>query len=265
MDAIGADKMKGVAAQLKGQRFGRLTVCKDTRRLSDSGYRRLWRCRCDCGTTVDVSSYDLVSGKQISCGCARRERFQALVTKHGGSGTSEYGIWRAMNARVRAKPGTRDYRLYVSKGVKVWARWQTDYQNWLDYMGPRPSSVHSIDRWPNRAGNYEPGNVRWATPTEQARNTNRNVYVTIKGERKTLGEWAEISGVNEKTIRTRLEKFGWSTTQAVWEPTKEKFRNSLKELVRYIDDDPILWELCEQSVPYRRARTVLGKDTREAK
>jgi hypothetical protein len=46
-------------------------------------------------------------------------------------------------------------------------------------MGPRPSSQHTLDRYPNPDGNYEPGNVRWASKREQ--NLNRRPTLTGPG------------------------------------------------------------------------------------
>lgn len=61
----------------------------------------------------------------------------------------------------------------------------------------------SIDRI-DVNGNYEPRNCKWSTNLEQSRNKRNSVYLTINGESKTIGEWAEISGLSYKTIQRRL-------------------------------------------------------------
>lgn len=83
------------------------------------------------------------------------------VTKHGMAGTSEHGCWEAMKARC-APTGE-----YYPFGVRVCEEWRKDFMAFYNYMGPRPSTKHSLDRYPNAKGHYEPGNVRWATPKEQ--------------------------------------------------------------------------------------------------
>ena len=64
--SCGCLKRKPNAKDLRGQRFGRLTVWK---RVGTVGSRALWRCKCDCGKLTNVRSIDLLSGNTKSCGC----------------------------------------------------------------------------------------------------------------------------------------------------------------------------------------------------
>jgi hypothetical protein len=86
------------------------------------------------------------------------------------------------------------YHLYGGRGITVHESWINDFPAFLAYIGKRPSPTHSLDRWPNKDGNYEPGNVRWATRAEQGRNRRNNVFVTFKGETLCLQDWARRIG-----------------------------------------------------------------------
>jgi hypothetical protein len=82
-------------------------------------------------------------------------------------------------------------------------RWKKSFYDFMSDMGHRPSRGHSIDRI-NNDGNYEPGNCRWATKTQQTRNMRKNRVITIDGVTKTAKEWAIDSGLNYMTFLSRI-------------------------------------------------------------
>jgi hypothetical protein len=98
-----------------------------------------------------------------------------------------------------------DFALYGGRGIRICQRWRNDFTAFLTDMGPRPSPKHSIDRVDSN-GNYEPGNCRWATPTEQARNTSRNVRLTVDGVTGCVAELADARGLRRSTVYGRLRR-----------------------------------------------------------
>ena len=88
-------------------------------------------------------------------------------TRHDGWRSRTYEAWSSMLSRCN-NPKHKAYARYGGRGIEVCARWRI-FENFLADMGECPDGL-TLDRFPNRDGNYEPGNCRWATYTEQARN-----------------------------------------------------------------------------------------------
>jgi hypothetical protein len=174
-----------------GQRIGRLTVIDPETRTGFAAYRpngfRAALCACECGSQVTVQLAHLRGGDTQSCGCQRRDNtldfnrsarhrdLQRIAMKdfnrtHGMKSHKLYDTWKQMLYRCEA-PAHKDYPNYGGRGISVCKSWH-DVQafiGWIEgHLGPRPDR-RSLDRIDND-GNYEPGNVRWATPAEQRRN-----------------------------------------------------------------------------------------------
>lgn len=164
---------------LTGQRFGRLLVIgRTTDQVLSSGRTLVaWACICDCGQPKKVSGGALVTGRSKSCGCFRREHSAALHLKHGEARrkrlTPEFKTWVGIIKRCTYKK-YKDWPLYGGRGITICDRWRCNFQAFLEDMGRKPSPRHSIDRFPDVDGNYEPSNCRWATPSEQAKNQRRH-------------------------------------------------------------------------------------------
>jgi len=149
-------------------------------------------------------------------------RTKAVFVKHGGARKKgpcapEYRVWCAMRSRCR-NPNAPGYKYYGGRGITVCDRWDS-FAAFVEDVGPRPSMAHTIDRFPDKDGNYEPGNVRWATWLEQGNNQGRNRTVTIDGVSHTLAAWSRISGVDESTIKSRLNR-GVDPVAAVCAPAR---------------------------------------------
>jgi hypothetical protein len=113
--------------------------------------------------------------------------------------TAEHKAWRQMIARCTSttNPG---FKHYGARGIKVSPKWVSSFEAFFHDVGLRPSNLHSLER-DDTTGTYEPGNVRWATASEQARNTRRSRRWSIKGLHfETSAEAATHFGVNQSTI-----------------------------------------------------------------
>jgi hypothetical protein len=190
---------------LEGQVFGRLTVVRFAHR--DKFKKPCWFCKCECGREHVASANNLQRGNVTSCGCLRPHHGQA-----SGNGTAEYRIWKNMLSRC-TNPKLERFRHYGGRGITVCARWQS-FSNFFADMGPRPTQRHSIDRYPNKDGNYEPGNVRWATPSEQGRNQRSNKVLEYRGIVLCETDWCHRLGVTPGTISKRLRN-GWPLSRAL--------------------------------------------------
>lgn len=138
------------------------------------------------------------------------------MTTHGLSGHPLYGAWLKMIDRCE-KTTCKSYRLYGAMGVSVHPRWKS-FANFVVDVGPRPSDKYSLDRYPNNNGNYEPGNVRWATAVDQGNNRRDNHLVTIEGETLTLTQWARRFGVASAACAGNRIRSGWEPLAAISTP-----------------------------------------------
>ena len=135
--------------------------------------------------------------------------------KHGMTGTRIYNIWINMLDRCKNKRPN-----YGERGIVVCDRWKS-FETFYADMGDPPTKRHSIDRI-DVNGNYEPGNCRWATRIEQARNTTRNTILELDGEKYTIAKWAEITGIKPATICKRIYAYEWSIEDALTKSVIQK-------------------------------------------
>ena len=213
------------AIDIAGRTFTRLTV------VERGGYDRtgaiLWHCQCACGMRKDVAGHLLRRGQVKSCGCLRAEKgafYLAAFAASGRHGRLRHGDaragneapeWRAWHSIKRRCDTTVAWLFpdYAGRGIGICEAWRLSYERFLSDVGRRPGNGYTLDRIDND-GNYEPGNVRWATLKEQARNRRNSCYIQRGDECKTLAEWAEITGVKNTTIRARL-RAGWPAAKAL--------------------------------------------------
>lgn len=166
--------MKGI--NLIGQKFGRLTVVRDTRKR----YRTevIWLCKCDCDSSIEVVSSYLRKGDTKSCGCLKKEKAKIMGLrnkgknhpqyKHGDRDTSFYRLWKGIKCRCHNQ-NYWSYKYYGGRGIKICPEWRDDYRifkQWAFANGYKPGLV--IDRI-NNDGNYTPDNCQWITRAENTK------------------------------------------------------------------------------------------------
>lgn len=188
------------AAALIGQKFGSLTVTGEGETVR---HKRHWICQCECGGFALVQTSNLNNGSTKSCGCTTLHRKRTATLRHGdnrlGMRTKEYRAWAKAFGRCRNQ-GDSSYANYGGRGIAICDRW-ADFENFLADMGRAPSPSHSIDRI-NNDGPYSPENCRWATRSEQARNTRR----TIRVGGVCLADACERAGVKYETVLARVRR-----------------------------------------------------------
>ena len=197
---------------LPGDRFGRLTARYPFERRRQYMF---WECHCECGRIKIARADHLRGGRTKSCGCLSAERAGKINYTHGETAgltySPEYLAWSSMLSRCRDPRRIH----YAGRGIAVCERWQK-FENFLADVGRRPSAQHSLDRI-DVNGNYEPGNVRWATRTEQMNNTRTTRYVTAWGKKMPLRTALKMAAMPRETFYSRLKR-GWNETAAIETP-----------------------------------------------
>src|ERR1019366_2810919 len=164
MSLVSKRKMsKGHIKDLTGSSFGRLTVLGLSKIVNGHS---LWLCLCICGNRAQVWRTSLTSGDNRSCGCLKNElsKTHGMSTTVSGEVPSEYAAY--MNAKYRCtNPKAQGYAGYGGRGIEFLF---SSFEQFYSELGPQPKGK-TLDRIEN-GGNYEPGNVRWATPKQQAAN-----------------------------------------------------------------------------------------------
>lgn len=203
-----------------GVRFGLLVVLRDEEDIVslNNNRSRAVLVRCDCGQEKKVRLGDLRKGHTTSCGCLMVEKVKEANTLYGKTKTPEYKSWVSMIRRC-TDPTLHNYHRYGGRGISVCDRWLGSFELFLEDVGVRPTLKHSIDRIDND-GNYEPGNVKWSTNKEQARNSTTARMITFQGQTMCLQDWADHLGIKRTTLGMRLRSYKWSVHKAFTTPVR---------------------------------------------
>jgi len=198
----------GRKLNLINQRFGKLVVISDSRKIKTRNI--IWECKCDCGKRVFVIGPDLKRGHTKSCGC-----LVGRSKTHGKTGSKEYISWQKMKERC-FNPVNIKYANYGGRGITVCEQWKNSFENFFRDMGPRPSN-YTLDRI-HTEGDYEPGNCRWASSREQNRNRRDNVWVEHNGKKIIQQEL--------------LNKLGIKTSHLLYH---KRVGRSLNDVIKYFE------------------------------
>ena len=197
---------------LTGKIFNRLRVVRRVK--SKNGRAARWRCICICGKRVDVDGVSMVHGRTKSCGCFQKEVVKKTMTTHGLWRTRTYNSWDSMIQRC-TNSNTPNWENYGGRGISVCERWMK-FENFLTDMGVRPKGK-SLDRFPDKNGDYKKSNCRWASHIEQMNNRIDNNKVFYLGDMLTIAQLSRLVGVNEAKLRSRINR-NWSLMRAIISP-----------------------------------------------
>lgn len=146
--------------------------------------------------------------------------------KHGLRNTKLFRIWSNMKNRC-TNPNCEHFDRYGGRGITICDEWQKNFIAFYEWSISNGYSDNlTLDRKNNDKG-YSPDNCRWVTSKTQANNTSRCKFITIDGERKTMREWCDITGVNYNTARDRINRGHWDPVEAVTTPSNLKFRKKV--------------------------------------
>lgn len=178
-----------------GNKYGKLTPIEVIGKNKNG--LLLYNCLCDCGNIKVAGSRYLTEGKITSCGCARKK-------SKGKSNSITYKSWISAKQRC-LNPNNHNYKNYGRRGIKMCEKWINSFVAFLEDMGERPSSNHTLDRIDNN-GNYEKSNCRWATKREQSNNTRTNRLIKINDKEITVSEFSRKYGINISNVFYELKK-----------------------------------------------------------
>lgn len=134
--------------------------------------------------------------------------------RNGQKAHPTYVSWASMLNRCRNER-TPDFKNYGGRGITVCKRWLR-YENFLADMGERLPG-QTLERI-NNDRDYKPSNCRWATKREQARNSRHNTFITFRGRRMLLIDWARELGLKAPTLCFRLKR--WSVKKSLTTPLR---------------------------------------------
>lgn len=220
--------MSNMIIEERNVKYGCWTLTGIKKLFEKYGRRTTYlECKCICGTLKFIRLNDLRNGNTKSCGCKKSEFVSAASTIHGCAGDKIhpiYTIWRAMKARC-TNPNSDSYGRYGAIGINVFKEWENNFLSFYEWsINNGWKEGLTIDRYPNKKGNYDPSNCRWADYATQNRNTSRNINITAFGETKCIADWLldYRCKISREGLKKRI-KTGWDVEIAILTPPDKKY------------------------------------------
>lgn len=207
-------------AIVPGERYGRLFVVT-VGQVPDT-YRYYAICWCDCNSGLkSIQFAALKSGAVVSCGCYHKE----VVSSHNLSKHRYYSRWSNMMDRCYSTE-CEAYSNYGGRGIKVCSDWH-DVAKYIEQLPHGYFEGAHLDRIDND-GDYEPANVRWATPKQNHDNRRSGVMLTHDGRTQSMTAWGEEAGIAPGIIWARINEHGWPIEKALTTPTLSDAHERMK-------------------------------------
>lgn len=200
--------------ELVGQRFGSVTVISPDVLWLGPRERRFIHVLCECvgcGYRSVISLSNLRNGRTLGCrACNQPKRFPSWL----------YARAASMRRRCMVKKDRR-YPDYGGRGIEFRFGSATMCALWIaENLGiPEQAEFLHLDRIDND-GHYEPGNIRWATPSLNLSNTRRTRWLPLMHKFKMLHPEVRYA---DTTLRSLLSE-GLSFEQIVarWKAPSQK-------------------------------------------
>jgi hypothetical protein len=234
----------GKRLSIAGEKYGKLTAVEEVGKDDRGSY--LWRFVCDCGGEKIIRPAIVKNGNTSSCGCVKKDVLVKRNTTHNMSKHPAYSNWKDMFKRCY-NPNNKRYKDYNERGIGVDPYFK-HFPNFLEEIGEKPDGIEkwSVGRIDNNKG-YEPGNVRWETLAEQARNhtmqkNNTSGIVGVK-----LQVTVNKHGTYESWVATWSDGFG-NNTSKTYSTIKYGFEEAKQLAIKAREDG--LRKLKEQGIEY---------------
>ena len=151
-----------------------------------------------------------------------KDKIRAAATKHGGKGTRLYHVWKGIRYRCNS-PHCAAFPNYGGRGIKLCKEWDdfSVFRDWAHRSGYEDSLT--IDRIDVNKG-YYPGNCRWISLGDQAKNRRGTIWTEYEGVKYCLSDLARVAGIDYHALYWRVVTQGWPVEKAVCTPSRRSKR-----------------------------------------